>query len=158
MKNFIASVAVIAALALGAAYLGYRTNADPALHAAVVKGDTMGWLQKDFHLNAAQLAAIRELHDAYSGTCDQHCRMIQEATAARRALEAAHGDKASIAAANARIDELKAICEGAIAVHVRKVAALMAPEDAQRYLALVLPKISAFDHSGAPDLRLNTSS
>ena len=158
MRNFLISAALVAALATGAALIGYRANIDPALHAAVARGDTMEWLRRDFHLNDAQLSAIRQLHDAYSGTCEEHCRMIQEATKARQALEAAHGDPAAIAAANTKVQEMRAMCEGAIQVHVRKVAALMAPGDAQRYLSLVLPKISKFDHSGAPDLRLNTSS
>ncbi len=158
MRNLLISAGLIAALACVAAYLGFRANSDPALHEAVAKGDTMEWLRTDFHLSAEQLAAVRRLHDSYSGTCDEHCRMIQEATQARQALEAAHGDPASIAAANERIQRMRAMCEGAIRVHVQKVAALMAPEDAKRYLALVLPKISKFDHKGAPDLRLNSSS
>jgi hypothetical protein len=31
----------------------------------------------------------------------------------------------------------------------------MSPQDGQRYLALVLPKIADFDHQAAPDLHLN---
>jgi hypothetical protein len=31
----------------------------------------------------------------------------------------------------------------------------MSPAAAQRYLALVLPKIKDFDHAAAPDLQLN---
>jgi len=158
MRNLLISVGLIGVLACGAAYVGFRANSDPALHAAVARGDTMEWLRTDFHLDGEQLAAIRRLQDAYSPSCDEHCRMIQEATQARRALEAAHGDPASIAAANERIRRMRSMCEGAIRAHVEKVAALMATEDAKRYLALVLPKISKFDHNGAPDLRLNTSS
>jgi hypothetical protein len=83
--------------------------------------------------------------------------MIQEATRARKALELAHGDKAALEAATSKIQGLRTICEGSIAAHVRKVAALMSPEDGRRYLALVLPKIANFDHTAAPDLRLSHS-
>ena len=81
--------------------------------------------------------------------------MIQEATRARDALAAARGDAAALSAANRELAELRQNCETAIARHVRQVAALMAADDGRRYLALVLPKIAAFDHRAAPDLRLN---
>jgi hypothetical protein len=155
MKYLLPTGGIIALLAAGSGYVGYRTNCDPALHAAVVKGDTMEWLRTDFHLTDAQLSGVRRLHEAYSGTCAEHCRRIQEATRAREALEAAHGDRQAIEAADERILQMRAACESAIAAHVRKVAALMSPEDGRRYLALVLPKIATFDHTGAPDLRLD---
>lgn len=157
MKYLLGTAAVIALLAVCTGYLGYHMNCDPALHAAVAKGDTMEWLRTDFHLTDAQLSEVRRLHESYAGTCEEHCRMIQEATRARTALEAAHGDKAALDAANAKIQGLRAVCEGAIAAHVRKVATLMSPEDGRRYLALVLPKVANFDHTAAPDLRLSHS-
>jgi len=157
MKYLLGTVAVIALLGAGTGYAGYRLSCDPELHAAVAKGDTMEWLRTDFHLTDAQLSVVRQLHEAYSGTCEQHCRMIQEATRARNALEAAHADRAALDAANAKIRALRAVCEGSITAHVRKVAALMSPEDGRRYLALVLPRIADFDHRAAPDLRLSHS-
>ena len=63
-------------------------------------------------------------------------------------------DPAATAAAERKLQELRTTCEAAIGAHVRKVAALMSPEDGQRYLALVLPKIADFDHQMAPDLGL----
>ena len=138
--------------------MGYYSSRDPQLHSAVAKRDTMAWLQADFHLTDTQLAAVRELHASYAGTCAEHCRKIQEATRARNALEAAKGDKIALDKAQAQINSMRRICESAIEAHVRSVAALMSPEDGRRYLQLVLPKIAHFDHSEAPDLRLNTSS
>ena len=158
MKYLLGTVAVITLLAAGIAYVGYRLSGDPALRAAVTKGDTMEWLRTDFHLSDAQFSAIRRLHAAYAGTCEEHCRMIQEATRARNALVAANGNKVAIAEANSQIQRMRLMCEGAIAAHVRQVAALMSPEDGRRYLDLVLPKIANFDHAAAPDLRLNKSS
>jgi Heavy-metal resistance len=158
MRYLLGTVAIIALLAAAAAYVGYCMSWNPALHAAVAKGDTMEWLRTDFHLADAQLAAIRQLHASYAGTCEEHCRMIQEATRARNALEAAHDNQAAIDAANGEIQRMRRVCEQAIESHVRRVAALMSPEDGRRYLGLVLPKIANFDHTAAPDLRLNTSS
>jgi hypothetical protein len=117
----------------------------------------MAWLRADFHLTDAQLAAIRGLHAAYAPSCAEHCRLIREATQARDTLHAAAGagDDPAHAAAEQKIRELHATCEAALATQVRAVAALMSPDDGRRYLALVLPKIAAFDHAAAPDLHLN---
>ena len=155
MKYLLGTASVVALLALCTGFAGYRMNSEPALHAAVAKGDTMQWLRTDFHLTEAQIAEVRRLHESYEGTCDEHCRMIQEATRARQALEAAHGDKAALDAADSEIQRLRAVCEGSLTTHVRRVASLMSPEDGRRYLSLVLPKIANFDHTAAPDLRLS---
>jgi len=157
VKHLVGTLAAIALLATATGYVGYRMSLNPALHAAAAKGDTMEWLRTDFHLSDAQLREVRQLHEAYSGTCDVHCRMIQEATRARVALEATHADKTAIDAANEKIRRLRAVCEGSLTTHVHEVAALMSPEDGRRYLALVLPKIASFDHTAAPDLRLSHS-
>jgi hypothetical protein len=157
MKYLLGTVGVIALLAVCTGYMGYRVNCDPALHEAVANGDTMKWLRTDFHLTDAQLIEIRRLHKSYTGTCEEHCRMIQEATRARNALKAAHGDRASLEEADLKIQQLKTVCEASLTLHVRKVAALMSPDDGRRYLALVLPKIANFDHTAAPDLHLGHS-
>lgn len=144
------TVLVLVAVAMGS--LCYHLSSAPALHAAVEKGDAMAWLRVDFHLNDQQFAEIKKLHDAYAPSCEEHCRLIQEAT---KALKAAAGtDPAVESAAERALQELRITCETAITAHVRKVAALMSPEDGQRYLALVLPKIANFDHQMAPGLDL----
>jgi hypothetical protein len=65
-----------------------------------------------------------------------------------------NADPAALAAADRRVEELRVVCESAIATHVRQCAAEMSPEAGRRYLALVLPKIKDFDHLAAPDLQL----
>lgn len=159
MKYLTRTLAVLVLLAAATGIVCYRMSYDPTLHAAATKHDALEWLRADFHLTDAQFAAIRDLHNSYAGTCEEHCRMIQEATQARNALKAAQGaDSAATLAAEQKIQELRAHCETAITRHVRQVAAQMSPEDGARYLALVLPKIADFDHQAAPDLRLNHSS
>jgi len=149
------TLVVLALAALTTGLLCYRLNSVPALHAAVEKGDAMAWLRMDFHLTDGQFAEIKKLHDAYAPSCEEHCRLIKEATQARDAIKAARGSDPAAAAAERTLQELRTTCETAIAAHVRKVAALMSPEDGQRYLALVLPKIADFDHQMAPGLDLN---
>ena len=159
MKYLTGTLAALLLLAAATGFVCYRLSCDPTLHEATAKGDPMEWLRADFHLTDSQFAAIRELHESYSGSCAEHCRMIQEATRARNALKTAgRADPAALLAAEQKIQELRAHCETAITRHVRQVAALMSPDQGRRYLALVLPKIADFDHQAAPDLHLNHSS
>ena len=63
-------------------------------------------------------------------------------------------DAVALAAADQKLQELRVVCETAIASHVREVAARMSKQQGERYLAMVLPKIRDFDHQGAADLRV----
>lgn len=156
MKYLLATLAALVLAAAATGFVCYRLSCDPTLHAAATTGDAMEWLRADFHLTDRQFTAIRQLHDSYAGTCEEHCRLIQEATKARNAVQAANGtDSTAAAAAERKLQELRTACETALTRHVRQVAALMSPEDGQCYLALVLPKIAGFDHAAAPDLHLN---
>ncbi len=138
----------LVALGLAAVAVGlvcYRLNCEPELHRAAVAGDTMAWLRADFHLTDAQSAAIDRLQAAYAPSCDEHCRRVREAAAARDALRTArNADPATLAAAERRLRDVRANCEDALSRHVRQVAAVMRPDEGRRYLALVLPKIAGF--------------
>ena len=153
MKYLLGTIAVLVLVAAAMGFVCYRLSGDAALHAAAARGDAMAWLRADFHLDDRQFAEVKKLHDAYAPSCEEHCRLIQEATRARDAFKAA--DPAAVAAAEQKLQELRATCETAITVHVRSVAVQMSPEAGRRYLALVLPRIAGFDHTVAPDLQLN---
>ena len=156
MRYLLGTWSLLACAALALGLICYRLGSDPTLHAAVRQGDPMEWLRTDFHLSDPQFAAVKKLHEAYAPSCAEHCRMIQEATRTRDSLRSARrGDAAVVIAAEARLQELRTHCETAIARHVRQVAAEMSPAEGARYLALVLPKITNFDHLVAPDLHLN---
>jgi hypothetical protein len=155
VKHLGRTLAVLTLAALAAGFLCYRLSSAPELRAAARSGDALAWLRADFRLDDKQFAEIKKLHDAYAPSCEEHCRLIQEAARVRNALkDKGSSDPVAVAAAERALQELRAICETAIAAHVRKVAAVMAPEQGQRYLALVLPKIADFDHQMAPDLAL----
>ncbi|HEX2851982.1 MAG TPA: periplasmic heavy metal sensor [Opitutaceae bacterium] len=156
MKHLVLTAALVATIAGAVGFFSFRTSSDPAVAAALARRDAMAWLRTDFQLTDAQFAAIKQLHDSYSVVCEEHCRAIQAATRARNELKArAEGDAAAFAAADRRVEELRLVCESAIATHVRQCAAEMSPPAGRRYLALVLPKIRDFDHIAAPDLHLN---
>jgi hypothetical protein len=155
MKYLLGTLAVIVAIAATTCLLAYHFSADTAVKAAVEKRDAMEWLRADFQLSDAQFAKIKQLHDSYSLECEDHCRAIMQATRARNDLKSTSNDASAVAAADRKVEELRRVCETAIAAHVRRCAAEMSPEASQRYLALVLPKIADFDHQAAPDLQLN---
>lgn len=158
MKHLFATVALVVLIASAVGFISFRASADPVVQDALTKRDAMEWLRADFQLTEAQFAAIKQLHDSYSLVCEEHCREIQDATRARNSLKtAANANTSALAAAERRVEELRLVCESAIATHVRQCAALMSPEAGQRYLALVLPKIKDFDHLAAPDLKLSHS-
>lgn len=155
MKYLGRTLAVLALAALAAGFVCYRLNCEPGVRTAIRSGDTLAWLRADFQLDDRQFAEIKKLHEAYAPSCEEHCRLIQEAAKARDAVKARGGsDPAAVAAAERTLAELRLTCETAIAAHVRKVAAVMSPEQGARYLAMVLPKIADFDHQMAPDLAL----
>ena len=155
MKHLLATIALIVVAAGTTWFVCYLLGAEPAVRAAVQKGDALEWLRNDFDLNDTQFAAVKQLHDSYALVCEEHCIAIQDAALHRKALKAqAPADPAALALAEKKLDELRVACETAIAAHVRQVAAQMSPEQGNRYLALVLPKIRDFDHQGAADLRV----
>jgi hypothetical protein len=156
MKHLVATLMLVAAVAGATGFLVFRATGDEQVTRALVKRDAMEWLRADFKLDEEQFAAIRKLHDSYSVVCEQHCRDIMNAVRARNDLKAGgQPDAAALAAADRRVEELRAVCESAIASHVRECAKHMSAEAGARYLALVLPKIKDFDHQAAPDLQLN---
>jgi len=140
MKNFLITLGV--ALAACAAAFGafYAMNDVPAMHRAARENDAMTWLRTEFHLDEAQFAAIKQLHDDYGVVCAGHCAAIMAAQ--KRAAPAAE------------IAALEKTCVDAMTAHFRRVAALMPAGEGERYLAMVLPRVESYDHNGAPNVRV----
>lgn len=156
MSNWGKTLVLVVAVAMAAGWGAYRLGSRPEVEQALTKRDALEWLRADFQLTDAQFAAIKQLHENYSVVCEEHCRAIQAATSERNALKKnGTADAAALATADRRVEELRLVCESAIATHVRQCAAHMSPEAGERYLALVLPKIKDFDHVAAPDVGLN---
>lgn len=155
MKHLISTLGLLAAVAGTTGFIAFRASGDSQVAQALAKNDTMEWLRADFELTDEQFATVKKLHDSYSVICEEHCREIMRALRARNELKTSRADAAALAAADHRIEELRLLCESAIATHVRECAKYMPAEAGARYLALVLPKIKDFDHHAPPDLRLS---
>ncbi len=155
MRQLIITFAVVALLAAVVGFTAFHLTGDAAVRAALEQRDAMAWLRSEFSLSNEQYQRIKSLHDSYSLECADHCRAIQEAEQARDALKAEHADSGRLAEADRQVQHLEKVCEDAITSHVRRCAAEMSPAAGERYLALVLPKITAFDHRAPPDVGVN---
>ena len=140
MKNFWLTLLVV--LAAGAVAFGmfYMMNDNPAVRHAAREHDAMAWLRAEFHLKDTQFAAIKQLHDDYGAVCSQHCMAIMEAK--RRS------------APEADVMALEKVCVDSMTEHFQRVAALMPAREGERYLAIVLPRVSGYAHEGAPTLQV----
>lgn len=141
MKNWLITLGV--ALTAGAVAFAafFALNDDPEMRRAARAGDAMVWLRVEFQLSEAQAAAVEKLHDDYSVRCGEHCAAIMAARESR--------------APAAEVARLEAVCVNAMTRHFEAVAALMPAGQGQRYLATVLPKVTGYSHTGAPNLRVN---
>lgn len=138
-KNLLISLAVALSACATAFGVFYALNENPALHRAAQDNDAMAWLRAEFKLDDAQFAAIRKLHEDYGIVCAEHCTRITNAR--------------ERSAPPAELAALEQACVDAMTSHFRRVAAVMAPAEGQRYLATVLPRISGYQHAGAPNMQ-----
>jgi len=150
MKNFWLTLIVVATAGVVSFGTFYAMNDEPAVRRAAREGDAMAWLRAEFHLNGAQFAAIKQLHDDYGVVCSRHCAAIMAAKQ-RAAASATSADKAR---AEAAVAALERTCLDSMTEHFRRVAALMPPREGERYLAIVLPRVAGYEHNGAPNVQV----
>lgn len=151
MKNLLLTVVLVLAACAVAFGAFYVSSTDHAARRALRDGDMLAWLQSEFHLNAAQAAEINRLHEAFQDQCADHCMAIIKARRAWR--EAQRDQPAAVPAREAELRRLEAQCVDEMLAHFHRVAALMPAREGERYLAMVLPRVGAYEHAGAPDLR-----
>ena len=108
------------------------------------ENDSLAWIEAEFHLSPAQVAAVKALHDEYQPVCREHCLRIAQARARLAAVSPGERDSAQ-----AELAQVEETCRTATRAHLQRMAAVMAPAEGERFLALVLPKISS-PHSEAP--------
>lgn len=139
MKNWVLTILfalAASALSFGAFYTLNRHNSE--VRSAARAGDALEWLRVDFKLSDAQYAQVKQLHDDYGVVCGEHCMAIMRA-------EKRGAPRVEVAA-------LERECVESMTAHFRRVASVMSPEQGERYLKIVLPRVSDYDHRGAPNL------
>jgi hypothetical protein len=137
----IVAVAIVAGAA--AFYIAGHATPPPA------PVDEVTWLIEEFQLSAAQADTVRALHEAYAPICQAHCDAVMEA---QRGVEAAE-NPSERAVATEELMRLKDRCHIATQAHVEAVAAVMSPEQGQRYLEMISPLLSAHGHQAPFGLR-----
>ncbi len=137
LASFLLLVLAVAATAYGiTCYLNTRKPEDQ-----------WSWLRREFHLSDAQFARIQALHEAYQPVCAEHCNRIMAVRQRLAELErAAAKNSPAYTAALEEWAALKRECNEATLQHLRKVAGEMDPGQGSRYLDLMVPRITQFDH------------
>lgn len=106
------------------------------------------WLRVSLHLTDPQFEKVQALHLAYQPKCAELCMRIQHSDHALQ--EAASRSRAVTADVTKLMHEradLTQECQQAMLKHVYETADCMAPEQADKYLKIVLPHVLGAVHS-----------
>jgi hypothetical protein len=135
--------------ALAAAVTGYLLVGLRQATVTPVRGTDLTWIRAEFGLNDEQFAAVCRLHDEYSGTCAEHCAHIIAARDQLESLTKAAAPASDITSAERRVVELEQVCNDATRAHLRRVAAVMPPDQGERFLRMVEPHLAQLPHDPA---------
>lgn len=137
LASFLLLVVAVAATAYGVTYYLNTRQTE----------DQWTWLRREFHLTATQFARIKALHAAYQPVCANHCSRIMAVQKRLAELEQAGAkDSPGYAKAQQEWDAVKHECNEATLQHLHRVAAEMNSDQGRRYLALMVPHITQYDH------------
>lgn len=156
MRRWLITLALLLALASGAAAISYRWVCGGSKSHAH-EGEALAWLRTEFKLSDDQVRRIEAMHEAYQEVCADHCEAIGEARSNLDKLKNTGADAKALEAAEAKLAAVDAMCRSSTEAHVRAVAAVMGSKEGARYLDMVLPKLVHVAHSGAPDLRADSA-
>ena len=127
-------IALLAASALfGSAYLMSRRVSEACEASST---DNLDWLRQEFHLNAADMDRIRQLHEGYMPKCAKMCAQI---AAKKEELSGVLSGSTNITPeAKQKLNELallRAQCQGEMLEHFVEVSRAMPSEQGRRYLS-----------------------
>lgn len=133
-------IIVLVALVLGAGmfFVCYRVGTRPMRQLAAQRGGEMAWLVREFRLTAEQTQRIAQLHSDYEPRCAEMCRKIAENnTKLDRLMMTNHERTPEMEALLRESADIQVECRRDMLAHIYGVAAVMPPEQAARYLALM---------------------
>jgi hypothetical protein len=139
----------ILAFALFAGVAGFcvthwQSHLITASHDGQTQLPELEWLRREFHLTDDQFAKVAELHHAYRPTCEALCaRVIASHQKMNSAVEAGSRVSPELKAALEEHAALHVECQTAMLTHLYQTAACMSPEQARRYLDVMLPQCIA---------------
>jgi hypothetical protein len=101
------------------------------------------WLKREFALSDSQLAAVERLERDYRPVCDGHCADYMAAHSRLEALLAKNAAwRPEMGRAMESLYRSQMECHRDMLKHAYEVSAVMAPDQGQRYLAMILAKLS----------------
>lgn len=116
------------------------------------------WLRDEFKLTSEQMAQVESAHESYELVCADHCIAIADSRKELQLLRDNKAPDAEIAAAMTKVASVDAQCIASTQKHIREIAALIGGDDGRRYLSLVLPRVTSFDHSAPATLDMQKTS
>jgi hypothetical protein len=98
--------------------------------------DDLGWLRQEFHLQDAEMARIRGLHEGYLPKCADLCaRIAAKKLEVQAALAGSTNVSAEAAQKLSELGELRTRCQTQMLRHFVEVSQAMPPDEGRRYLA-----------------------
>lgn len=150
MKRLVPLALIGVALAVITASFVRRGCCDAQLASSASHGDTRCWFHCEFGLDPATCEAIAAAQAKFEVACEGHCAEVARARARLAALPADASPEAREGAVTA-VMTAESFCRREREAHIRRLAAMMPPEAAKRYLDIVLPRLAKLDHNGSPD-------
>jgi hypothetical protein len=99
-------------------------------------GPELAWIKQEFHLEDADFATVRRLHEAYKPVCADMCRRIDLVHAELAPLlERSTNVTPEIDRVLTEAARLRKECQTAMLGHFFQVSQAMPPEQGRRYLA-----------------------
>lgn len=134
-----ALIILLAGLALGTAtyFLCFRMATQPMRQVASVENE-LAWLAMEFRLTPEQTLQVKALHSAYEPRCMEMCRKIAENNVQLDRLIAAKREFTPEMDRLLRDSaEIQIECRRDMLTHIYAVAAVMPPEQGERYIGLL---------------------
>jgi len=133
-------IIALVALVLGAGmfFVCYRVGTRPLQQLASQQDGELAWLAHEFRLTTEQTQRIGQLHADYEPRCAEMCRKIAENNAKLdRLMTTNHERTPEMEALLRESADIQVECRREMLTHIYAVAAVMPPEQAGRYLALM---------------------
>lgn len=110
----------------------------------------LAWLKKELQLSEEEFSKIRTLHLNYRPKCLEMCKRISEA---RENLQAASQNQRewnpALEGALQEHTKVQADCQRAVLQHLYQTAAILSPDQAERFLKATLPTALGGYHGDA---------
>jgi Spy/CpxP family protein refolding chaperone len=144
MKNLV--LILFAALMVGFASFGVYYSWQKSTVAHAIPFDELSWLRTEFDLTEEQMRQIEEIHAKYRPICEMWCGKVMAAqTRFEQLVLKADDFTGEVDAALAEFSRVKEACHRSMLQHVFEVAAIMEPNQRERYLTRVKAQVTMHD-------------